>query len=572
MKIKFHGAVGTVTGSCYELYEPAQDVRFLVDCGMKQGERDAETWNRREFPFDPKSLDFVVLTHAHLDHCGLLPLLYKRGFRGQVFCTAETASLATIILKDSSKYCGLYSPEDIAQIRWRSPQGQVFGKYHKGKGDIYFRYLRSAHILGAVSVEFWWGTPDHNRKILFSGDLGNNREGEEFQPLMRHAICPDPIRSTNAYVVMESTYGARDMSATSRSFETRQQNLKAHIIKTVFEKEGTLIIPCFAVHRTQAVLFDLHYLFARHPELAGTPVFFDANLASTVNEIYAGGLAAKEDDGARKKQFMWLNQRLFEWMDLNPDEQGDRDILVFLLQTMLVEEAMLPRGLSEHRSEVVRRWRKIWEPAVADFEMPARLGRPSIVVTGGGMCAGGPVASYLQKLAHHPRHTFLLTGYCEPGSNGGKLMNLSQKSLGERALLRDELRWERGPAVRCADVKADVHRMSGYSGHADRKSLIDWFFPEQQGQAEPLAPTVFLTHGNDAARRELRKSLLLHAGRIEDENGFHSTGLQVESPMPTDGWYDLNRGEWVASSNGLKAPVINVRSIPPLGPKVTNFA
>lgn len=550
MRIKFHGAIGTVTGSCYELYDEREDIRFLVDCGMKQGEDDAEEWNGRPFPFDSKSLDFVVLTHAHLDHCGLIPLLYKRGFKGEIYCTKETAELAKIVLKDACKHSELFSKKDVANIQWRQHGGEsVLRTWHEAKGDIRFRYLRSAHVLGATSVEFWWGKGTLEKKILFSGDIGNNRRGEEFQPLMRHAMLPDCAGAESRYVVMESTYGARDMKPNARCFDHRLAQLRSHIAHTVRHKQGTLVIPCFAVNRTQDVLFDLHYLFASHRELKDIPVYFDAKMAGHVNKIYAGALGrmGSELEGydVSDKKPLWLNERLFDWMSLDSNNRDDRYLLLDLLQEMLVADITIAGERKKSRSKIVRRWRRVWRSANSGRRMEAEVGGPCIVVTGGGMCDGGPVVNYLKKLARDERHTFLLTGYCAPSTNGGKLQMLAEKSAEERRDLADTLRWERGQVLPCSAIQANIERIRGYSGHADRKRLIDWLFPSNSTPRRPVGSTVFLTHGNDDAREALRKSLRCYARRLTREEGGIQRNLSIELPKPESGWFDLEAGHWL---------------------------
>lgn len=550
MRIKFHGAIGTVIGSCYELYEPSSNVRFLVDCGMQQGESGARQWYRQEFPFDPASLDFVVLTHGHVDHCGLIPLLYTQGFTGEVYCTQETTEVATKVLRNSAKYSNLYDGADVERIRWREHgEGPLFEKWFQAAGDIYFRYFRSGHILGATSVEFWWGAPGDNNRILFSGDLGNNTQGAEFQPLMRHRMKPDTRDTANdRYVVMESTCGGHDMSAAHRSFEKRQQRLLEVIQHTVRQKRGTLLMPCFAVQRTQDVLFDLHYLFATHPELSDIPVYFDAKMADEINRSYATGLGRQKENIDGDNVPAWLNERLFEWMGLGSATPENRQLLVDLLQEMLVEEVTLSKRRKKHRSPVVQQWKKIWRSVDTGYEMPEEVGGPCVVVTGGGMCSGGPVVSYLQKLARQAMHTVLLTGYCGASTNGGKLRNLAGKSRAQRRSCDDALDIGGEHSIPCADVRADIEHIGGYSGHADRKELIDWLFPDGEAGATPLGATVFLTHGTDNARMSLRDNIVGYARRLNRQGAEIPGGFEVELPTTKHGWFDLDCGRWCSSN------------------------
>ncbi len=559
MQIKFHGAVGSVTGSCYELFDAESGAHFLVDCGMKQGEASANAWNRRDFEFEPGSLQFVVLTHAHLDHCGLIPLLYKRGFRGQVLCTEDTARIAEVSLRDASRHSTLFNANDVERIRWREYGGKVLGRYHWPRQDVFVRYLRSAHIVGATSVQVGWGDPREEKTIWFSGDLGNNRQGEEFQPLMRHAMVPEPSDSTHSYVVMESTCGGRSMDPRAKSFEWRIQNLHKHIEQAVLERQGTLVIPCFAINRTQDVLFDLHYAFTQDDRFRDIPVYFDAGLASMINVAYANAFARTELDENGKRKPLWLNERLFEWMGLDADASNDVELLTHLLAVMLDDNVELPPGLDNHKSWVVSQWRRIWERARSYDGMPDDVGGPCIVVTGGGMCDGGPIANYLHKLVRNPRHTFLLTGYCCESTNGGKLLHLKNMSATDRARQRGNLSWDGNASIPLSEVRANIGQLVGYSGHTDHQGLIDWFFPDDASGCRPIGSTVFLTHGEDRSRNALRDALLERSLELlADAHGE----LRVELPNPEQGWFDLNRGEWLEQQETQVRSVTSPRPLP----------
>ena len=266
MKLKFVGATERVTGSCTWL--KYRDTEFLVDCGMIQGEAHDVYENNKPFPFEPKEIKFVLLTHAHLDHCGLIPRLYKEGFIGKVYCTKATARLSREIMLDASKIGKgkLYSEEDVDQVKFFYFDERP--KFTWGHGcpvdnDLFVFPYRSSHILGACSIQILWvphglkNNPKTNKGILFTGDVGNNTKKNCYQPLLKHQHSPYPRLN---YIVCESTYGNRPRDPEERSLEHRINKLEEVMIKTIYEKQGNLIIATFSLHRTQEILFDLYYL------------------------------------------------------------------------------------------------------------------------------------------------------------------------------------------------------------------------------------------------------------------------------------------------------------------------
>ncbi|MES2280106.1 MAG: MBL fold metallo-hydrolase [Pseudomonadota bacterium] len=166
MEVRFLGPLGVVTGSCTWMRDMDRDWSFLVDCGLQQGERTQEEWNQCDWPFDPATLKFVVLTHAHTDHCGLLPVLYQRGFTGPVYCTKETAGLAKALLLDSTGHTDLYTEADVARVQWKEPGAhKPLGEILPVDQDLFLRFFRSGHIVGAVSVAVLWGSPGGYRRV-----------------------------------------------------------------------------------------------------------------------------------------------------------------------------------------------------------------------------------------------------------------------------------------------------------------------------------------------------------------------------------------------------------------------
>ncbi|MEK7332619.1 MAG: MBL fold metallo-hydrolase, partial [Nitrospirota bacterium] len=262
MNIQFLGAARTVTGTCF--YLQASELKMLVDCGMFQGE-DAYIVNKEPFAFNPKDIDCLFLTHAHIDHSGLIPRLVKEGFKGKIIATPATADLAELMLYDSAHIqetdsvmhtkkalragkepvTPLYTIDDVrAAVSFfsRTPYGKI---EHIGKG-IKYRFIDAGHILGSGSLEMWFQDGPREKKIIFSGDIG--KKG--------NPIINDPSMATEAdYIVMESTYGNRLHKPMS---ETINELVEA--IKVTFKRGGNVIIPAFSIGRTQDLLYDLNRL------------------------------------------------------------------------------------------------------------------------------------------------------------------------------------------------------------------------------------------------------------------------------------------------------------------------
>jgi metallo-beta-lactamase family protein len=259
MRIRFVGASDDhVTGSCTHFSYDRKEVQFLVDCGLHQGENHALLKNRQKFPFDAADIKFVLLTHAHLDHCGLIPKLYRDGFQGVVFCTTATAQLARLSLLDSVRFSsGLYSEDDVKAIQFSCvDQRPDFGlsRYLPVDDDLFVSFTRTAHILGAMSLKISWNRDDGTRgDIVMSGDLGNNTKGNPFQPLLAGRQEPFGVPE---YMVVESTYGSRDRSPHFSNYLARLDAL-TDVIKDAALNRGKILIPAFSLQRTQEILLDL---------------------------------------------------------------------------------------------------------------------------------------------------------------------------------------------------------------------------------------------------------------------------------------------------------------------------
>lgn len=262
MKVRFVGAVGTVTGSCSWLKYDRSNLQFLVDCGMYQGEGDAERRNTAKFPFEASELDFVLLTHAHMDHCGLIPRLYKEGFSGKVYCTTATAELSKLMLEDASRQDNCpYTRHDVKSIRFECvDEWRNFGwsRWMPIADGLFVQFLRTTHILGAASIGISWKAENDdfkdNPSIIFSGDLGNNTDNNCYRPLL--ADCQRPYETAN-YIVLESTYGSRSREKDFCSFDEAVSKLREVLAEAIWDRGGNVVIAAFSMHRTQELVITL---------------------------------------------------------------------------------------------------------------------------------------------------------------------------------------------------------------------------------------------------------------------------------------------------------------------------
>lgn len=367
VRLGFLGGTGTVTGSRFLL--ETQNSRVLVDAGLFQGYKQLRLRNRARFPVNPATLDAVVLTHAHLDHSGYLPLLVKEGFHGPVFCTAGTRDLCRILLPDSGRlqeeeanYANrrgyskhrpalpLYTEEDAVRALGRL-EVVPFASEFSAARDVRGKLLPAGHILGAAMAHLFTEGPD----ILFSGDLGRPHD-----PFMNAPADPP----TAKYVVLESTYGDRRHPA-----EPPEKALARVILRT-FAREGTLLIPAFAVGRTQALLWMIHQL-KKDRAIPNLPVYVDSPMA-------AGATALVED-----------HQRDHR---LSPHETAE--LLGGVQTTANVE----------------------------DSKALDRDPTPKIIISASGMATGGRVLHHLKALAPHPQHTVLFSGYQAGGTRGALMV------------------------------------------------------------------------------------------------------------------------------------------------------
>jgi len=411
VQLSFYGAAKNVTGSNFLL--ESDGTKILIDCGLFQGSHFADLQNFEPFPYDPKEIRAVVVTHAHLDHVGRLPKLYQDGFRGMVFSTLPTRDFSELLLLDSEHILNqeaertgrpsLCTVESIDQVMrlWKGMQ------YHASFmiGSFKIEFFNAGHILGSAIVKI----EAEGKTIIFSGDLGNYPT-----PI----IPPTEFFSKADYCVMESTYGDR----THEGIEEREEVFE-DVIEDTVKQGGVLMIPAFALERTQGLLYHLHELFEQG-RVPRVPVFIDSPLAIKLTAIYN-----------RYKSY-------FNEETTNHGKFGE-DILNFpgLHLTLTTEES-----------------KKI-------NEVPA----PKIIIAGSGMSHGGRILHHERRYLSDPKSTLLIVGYQADGSMGRRILEGAQSVT----IFGDTV------PVRC-----HLRTISSYSAHADQPRLLEWVSPMRASLAK----------------------------------------------------------------------------------------
>lgn len=441
MKIKFLGAARTVTGSMHVL--ECGGHRFALDCGLFQGSKEIKERNYQDFKVDPKALEFIILSHAHIDHSGLIPKLCKLGFKGPIYCSFATAELARIMLPDSAyiqeaeverknlklKRAGKITIEPIYTVddamnslsQFRSVNYDELIKLTDG---IEMRLRDAGHILGSSIVELWLEEDGKKNKIVYSGDLG-----QEDQPFIK-----DPTFIENAdYVIMESTYGDRF----HKDVLNRLEKLKI-IIDETMKKGGNLIVPAFAVERTQDLLYDLNELYVRGELDKNIDVYIDSPLAIAATEIF--------------KQ----NSHLFDDETMNFVNKGFHPLELPNLKYSRSQEDSMQLNMVKGRT---------------------------IIISASGMCEAGRIKHHLKHNLWRPESTILFVGYQAEGTLGRKILD------GEKIVTIHSEQ---------VTVKADIRQIEAYSSHADQAGLMSWL-----KKYDGTPKKVFLVHGEEKAQQTL---------------------------------------------------------------------
>ncbi|HET9426100.1 MAG TPA: MBL fold metallo-hydrolase [Gemmatimonadaceae bacterium] len=443
MEIEFVGAAREVTGSCHIVRVNGRTI--LLDCGMFQGRRAVSDAKNRKLPAPIMEIDAVILSHAHLDHAGRLPVLARAGYAGVIHATSATADLTAIMLADSARIQEndyaflmrknrnaappLYEVKDAARVE-ELVRRHPFDEWFEVVPGVRARYTDAGHILGSASIIVEATGNGGKKTLVFSGDIG--RWG---LPIIR-----DPAPPTDAAdaVIMESTYGNRD----HESVEGAQAHL-ARVVREAAAKGGRVLIPAFAVGRAQELVYDLHRM-VRAGEIPRVPVVIDSPLATLATAIFEH------------------NTDLFD-----RTEPAVRDI------EKLFRYELLSFTNNTEESKALNN----------------RHG-PLIIIAGSGMCEGGRILHHLAHGASNPRNTILIVGF------------QAEHTLGRRIV-------ERRPVIKVfgeeVELRANVEILNGYSAHADRSELSKWLAAVRQ--SSPALKNVYLVHGEREAQDALAAQL-----------------------------------------------------------------
>lgn len=520
LKIKFVGAIEGVSGSCTWLHHTDSDTQFLVDCGMHQGDEREEWANSQAFPFQAARLKYVLLTHAHIDHCGLLPRLVREGFTGLVYATRATRELTELMLLDAARVSGMFSEHEVKQIRWSvldDDLGFKWGRSIRLAEGIWMAYLRSSHILGACLISIGWKVDSSNRSICFSGDVGCQTDENAYLPLMKSG--QHPFADTD-YIVVESTYGGRVRAQEHQDYELRLARLAEVISHTLFVKGGKVLMPAFSLHRTQELLMDvLHWLKVSLPasrqasEHHGNDRPITANvhapLGHAVTQVYAKHLCSTSPNG----KFKYLNTELCESLAMHADE----------IQAML--QRLVEHGRFKACDGGYLSMTKPKQPSNSEAD---------IVIASAGMCDNGPVVKYLERWGNDSRNTVIITGYQSAGSKGAELMQRATASP--------------APIDSLSPDQAEVIDMSPYySAHADQQMLLDFLF-RTDGFGCNKPATLLINHGNPASKYELRKAVQMRSDSRKEND------RQIKEVRIADArWLNLDTGEVIEQSHTEQA-------------------
>jgi metallo-beta-lactamase family protein len=442
MKISFHGADQGVTGSCHLL--ECADKRILIDCGMYQGGRELAEENGKPFGFEPATIDYLLLTHAHLDHCGRIPLLVKRGFSGEVITTAASVELARLVMLDAA---GLQ--EEEARYQQRK------ARRHRGNRDadieplyttletlnsldffgrraaydqplqvapgIRATFLDAGHILGSASILFELEEHGQQHRLLFSGDLGYSGRA-----ILRNPTAPPAVDT----VVMETTYGDRLHKQLQPSIDELYD-----VINETIGRGGNVIIPTFALERAQEILYYLREGVANHQIRHYTTVFLDSPMAISATQIFARHPECFDADALKVSH-----------------DGGDPFKLPGLHFTRETSESMAINQVSGG----------------------------AVIMAGSGMCTGGRVRHHLKHNLWSKRNSIVFVGYAAHGTLARRIID----GAGHVRIFGDDIQ-----------VRANVHTIGGFSAHADQAELLDWH--RQTGNPK----TTFLVHGEQESMR-----------------------------------------------------------------------
>lgn len=445
MKITPLGAVENVTGSCF-LIETSEK-SFIIDCGFFQG--DEVSNNQNKLHFNPKDIDFAILTHAHIDHSGRIPYLVKMGFKGKIYCTKATYELTRIMLLDSAKVMfedyisakkkALRRGEEITEpLYYEEDVIKTYDNFFLLNYDeevritenIFFKLKDAGHIIGSSYIELTIKDNDYLKKIVFSGDLGNRNK-----PIVRDPTCPSKDID---YLFIESTYGDRE----HKDFDESYEELKVAIIET-FKRGGNVIIPSFALERTQELLYLFREMYEKK-ELPPCRVFLDSPLAIKATNLFLQYYDYFDEDA----------KKIYE-RGKNPFS------FPYLIFTSSIEDSKSINNIKEK----------------------------AIIIAGSGMCNGGRILHHLKHNLWNEKNSIIFTGFQAKGTLGRKIID------------NEKFVYIYGEQIR---VKAKVYTINGFSSHADRKILLN--FAKHISHLKKI----FLIHGEQEIMLKLKGFLENH--------------------------------------------------------------
>ncbi len=481
MQISFLGAAKTVTGSCFLV--TTNKYNFLVDCGMFQGQNKEVMLNVDDFTFAPNTIDFMFLTHAHIDHSGRIPKLYNDGFTGKIYTTKATADLCSIMLPDSGHIQEM-EIEWINRKRIRAGKHPVpplytaevaadslklfepcnYDEVIQINDDVKVRFRDAGHMLGSAIIELWIRENGKESKAVFTGDLGNNDT-----PILKD---PELIGSADI-LVMESTYGDRNHKEREDRFERF-----VDIVNETLDKGGSIVIPSFAVGRTQEIVYGLNQnknkFKEKYDRILKTPVYIDSPLAISATQIYKDNPECYDEDARR-----------YIMEDKNPVD------FPTLKLAHTVEES---KAINENPE-------------------------PSIIISASGMCEAGRIRHHLKHHLWEENSTVLFVGYQAVGTLGRRLVD-GEKQV---RIFGEDI-----------TVKARIEYIEGFSGHADQKALIKWL-----DAFEKKPDTVFIVHGEPEAQEVFAgmiadtfgiRTIIPNRGDVFEIKDLYATQVGEESP------------------------------------------
>lgn len=442
MRLEFLGAAHTVTGSCYLL--ETQERQFLIDCGMFQGARRIREHNYENFPFNPAGIEAVILTHAHVDHCGLIPKLVKEGFKGTVYATQATCDLAQIMLPDSAfiQQSDAESFNRKNQRRGEEPVEPIYSiddamdalkhfvptpyEQEFSLGDnVQVKFFDAGHIIGSAIVELMVTEGDKTTKLVFSGDLGQPK-----QPIIKD---PTVIEGAD-FLVVESTYGDRK----HKTYDKETKLLE--IVNDTMDRGGNVIIPSFAVGRTQTLLYYFYNLWKQGRLDGDIPIILDSPLAINATRIFM-------------KNYQDFDEEAIEMF-------GNSEKLTEFPQLRICKTPEESRALNSSEGS-------------------------AIIISASGMADAGRILHHLKHNLWRPESTILFVGYQVEGSLGRRLV----EGIKRVRIMGEEVA-----------VKAQIQVMNGFSAHADTDQLMDWISNFQN----PKPAKIFIVHGEAQGQEYLK--------------------------------------------------------------------